>query len=304
VVYTGTEDRNVPPHESWSLFRALQQIGKAPVRLVLFPGEPHGLRNVAHQRRKLEEDLAWFDRYLFDPHPFERGSERDEALQPDSPLAGLLARRAAARVGGHFGHEVEGVLVPETVGFGSAEPGLELGRFEVTRAQWAVFQGTEPPESSADLPATGVSFEDAERYVAWLSERTGETWRLPTEAEAKKLAGAAGKGGGKGNTLDRWAGYPPNPEDRERLLAALEAAQGPGGGEGTSEEGALLLPVGSLPGAGDPMIFDLDGNAAEWAVGDKGEGVAAGPSADRSSADLGKTKPAPAYTGLRVLRAP
>lgn len=287
VVYTGTEDRNVPPHQSWSLFRALQQIGAAPVRLVLFPGEPHGLRKVAHQRRKLEEDLAWFDRYLFG-----RGERPDGAVRPDSPLAGLLARNAAARTDGRFGREVEGVLVPETVDFGAAEEGLELGRFEVTRAQWAVFQGTEPPEGGADLPVTGVPFEDARRYVAWLSETTGDTWRLPTEEEAKRLAAAAG-GGGKGNTLERWAGYPPNPEDRERLLAALGAMPG---------EGALLLPVGSRPGAGDPMIFDLDGNAAEWAVTESGEGVAVGPSADRSPSDLDGTKPGPAYVGLRVLR--
>ena len=292
VVYTGTEDRNVPPHQSWSLFRALQQIGRAPVRLVLFPGEPHGLRKVAHQRRKLEEDLAWFDRHLF-----AEEAAGDDALRADSPLAALLARRTAARVGPHLGREVEGVLVPETVPFGAAEPGLELGRFEVTRAQWAVFQGTgtEPPGNEGDLPATGMSLEEARQYVAWLSELTGDTWRLPTEEEAKKLAAAAGDG--EGNTLDRWAGYPPNPEDRERLLAALEAADGRG-------EGALLLPVGSRPGAGDPMIFDLDGNAAEWAVTESGEGVAAGPSADRSTEELGSTKPGPAYTGLRVLRRP
>ena len=61
IIYTGTEDRNVPPHQSWSLFRALQQLEKAPARLVLFPGEPHGLRKIAHQRRKVEEDMAWFN---------------------------------------------------------------------------------------------------------------------------------------------------------------------------------------------------------------------------------------------------
>jgi len=290
IVYTGTEDRAVPPHQSWSLFRALQQIGEAPVRLVLFPDEPHGLRKVAHQRRKVEEDLAWFERYLFaDEDEGERHGRRDETVRPGSPLAGLLARNAAVRVGERPGREVDGALVPETVPFGAAEPGLELGRFEVTRAQWAAFRGAEPPGSGADLPVTEVAFEDAQRYVAWLSELTGDSWRLPTEKEAKAFARAAGEGG---NTLDRWAGYTPNPEDRERLLEAL----------GTIGAGALLLPVGSLPGAGTPMIFDLDGNAAEWAVTADGEGVAVGPSADRSTDARSTAEPAPAYTGLRVMR--
>lgn len=291
IVYTGTEDRNVPPHQSWSLFRAMQQIGKTPVRLVLFPGEPHGLREVAHQRRKAEEDLAWFDRYLFATTPTSNPS-----LARDSPLAGLLARSQAVRSGMRYGREVGGALVPETVPVG-APAGFEVGRFEVTRAQWRVFETAqgEPRKPSGEaldgdeVPMTGISFEEAQRYVAWLSSLTGETWRLPTEEEANELADAAGE---DGNTLDRWAGYPPNPEDRSRLLEAA----------GKLGEAALLLPVGSLPGAGDPMLFDLDGNAAEWAVGEGGKGVAVGPSADRSTEDDSSAPAAPAYTGLRVIR--
>ena len=46
LVHTGTADRNVPPHQSWSLFRVLQQVGKAPTKLLLYPGEPHSLQKV------------------------------------------------------------------------------------------------------------------------------------------------------------------------------------------------------------------------------------------------------------------
>lgn len=303
IVYTGTEDRNVPPHQSWSLFRALQQIGETPVRLVLFPGEPHGLRKVAHQRRKLEEDLAWFDDHLFgrsEVDPDLEGSLAD-SLRKGSPLAGLLARAGAARVGDVYGREVSGVLVPETVAFGAAEPGLEVGRFEVTRAQWATFEGVgdagDRAAEESNLPTTGITFEQAQRYAAWLSETTGDTWRLPTKKEAETLARAA-RGPGDGNTLDRWAGYTPSPDDRSRLLELLESHTGTGG----LGDGALLLPVGSLPGAGDPMIFDLDGNAAEWAIGKDGKRVAAGPSADRSTDDADASEPVPAYVGLRVMR--
>jgi dipeptidyl aminopeptidase/acylaminoacyl peptidase len=289
ILYTGTEDTNVPPHESWSTFRALQQIGRAPVRLVVFPGEPHGLRKIPFQRRKIEEDLAWFDRYLFDRAP--SGLEGIEAVHDSTLLAALLERAGAASSHGVLGETKDGKPIPETASLAD----LEVGRFEVTRAQWAAF---EPEAASApgeaNLPATGMSFEQAEAYAAWLAERTGRPFRLPTTAEAKKLAAAAGS---KGNTLDRWAGYTPNPDDAEAIREVLsDRADGLGG------RAPLLLPVGSLPGTGVPPVFDLDGNAAEWAVDEGGDGVAEGPSADRSTDARGDGgTPSIEYTGLRVV---
>jgi formylglycine-generating enzyme required for sulfatase activity len=42
----------------------------------------------------------------------------------------------------------------------------------------------------ADVPVTGVSYDDAQAYAAWLSRRTGQVWSLPTD---RQLAFAAGK---------------------------------------------------------------------------------------------------------------
>lgn len=294
IIYTGTEDTNVPPHQSRSLFRALQQIGKADVRLVLFPGEPHGLRKPAHQRRKVEEDLAWLDRYLFG-----EGTTGVEAVREGSLLAGLLQRSGAATgAGGSLGRDDGGALLPETVSFA----GLEVARFETTRAQYAAFDPAffsdgGPGPGTGDLPVTGVPFERARAYAAWLAERTGRPFRLPTVKEAERLA-REGKGEGPANTLDRWAGYAPNPEDAEAIRRAL-AERLTGGSAGGPP---LLLPVGSLPGAGDPPVFDLAGNAAEWAVADDGSGEPVGPSADRSSDPRGEGgDPAPEYVGFRVV---
>jgi dipeptidyl aminopeptidase/acylaminoacyl peptidase len=281
IVFTGTDDRNVPPHESWSLFRALQQIGKAPVRFLTFPGEPHSLRAIAHQRRKLDEDLAWFDRYLFGTRPAP-----DTGVKDGSLLAGILQRANAARTRGVLGCDERGVLAPESVRFA----GMEVGRFEVTRAQFAAFDpATNVTTATADLPITGLTFERAGAYAAWLASRTGRPFRLPTETEARALAKQAGNGG---NTLDRWAGYTPNPEDQARILEALKPLPG---------QAPLLLPVGSLPGSGENPVFDLDGNAAEWAAAADGSGVAVGPSADCPNDPRGQAKPALAYTGLRVV---
>lgn len=39
------------------------------------------------------------------------------------------------------------------------------------------------PIDRHDLPVTGISWLDATAYAAWLSDRTGEVWRLPTDLE-------------------------------------------------------------------------------------------------------------------------
>lgn len=39
------------------------------------------------------------------------------------------------------------------------------------------------PTDRADLPVTGVSWIDANGYARWMSDRTGDTWRLPSDVE-------------------------------------------------------------------------------------------------------------------------
>ncbi len=280
LVFTGTEDRNVPPHQSWSLFRALQQLGKTEVRLVVFPGEPHGLRKIPHQRRKVQEELEWLDRHLF-----RTKSPANSALKAGSLLEALLKRRAAARVGEAYGVLADGILLPETVPF----RGLVVTRFEVTRAQFAAFQPTWAVAPGTENVPVIVTLEQAQAYAAWLSQRTGKAFRLPSEGEAAILASGNG-----GNTLDRWAGYPVNPDDAARL-APLLAQLGPE---------ALLLPVGSLPGSGDDAVFDLDGNAAEWVLRPDGRGVPAGPSADRPSSPAPPSALPSTLTGIRLVVGP
>lgn len=281
IVHTGTEDRAVPPHQSWSLFRALQQIGRTETRLVLYPGEPHGLRQVAHQRRKIEEDMAWFDRHLFGTHKPTRPE-----IPQGSRLDGLLKRSTAARHGGNFGVLEKGHLIPEVAPF----KGLTVGRFEVTRAQWAAFEGSGPAPGEGDLPVRGITFERAQAYVDWLAKVTGRPFRLPSREEAEVLAEAGGAGDG-GNTLDFWVGYGPNVDDTKKIRAGLEALErGP----------SLVQPVGRFGAVGEVGVFDLDGNVAEWAVGEEG-GVAVGPSADRGAENLGLPAATVEYTGLRVV---
>ena len=290
LIFFGSEDRAVPTEQGWQWYRALQQVGKAPVRFLLFPGQPHGLNKPSFRARKIEEELAWFDRYLFEKAP---GS--DLVLDDESPLAAALARTRYKRVKGALGADADGLLVPETVDVG----GLSVGRFEVTRAQWgAVFPDTPRAPGDADLPVCGVSAEEALEYVKRLSRATGQTWRLLSEKELAKLPK-----GPEENTLDWWVGFAPAPRDARRLAAMASDLPGPGGLP------PLVEPVGKRrPGLvrlGDRVVrvHDVGGNVGEWVLGENGKPVLKGPAAWNASDDRNPDRGVlMAYAGLRVAR--
>lgn len=267
IIFFGTEDKQVPTEQGWQHYRALQHYGKTGVKFLLFPGEAHGPRKLVHQQRKLEEELAWFDKYLF-----ETKKDENEALKKESPLAAavLLAKAAGT---------------PETVERGP----VQIGRFEVTKAQYKAFDPSYVVKPGTEnFPASGVTFEKAKAYCEWLSKRTGEKFRLGTEEELGSLL----KASKSENTLDAWAGYTVNADD-ERRLASLVDGLG---------DGALLRPVGMSAGTGEDPIFDLGGNAAEWVTAKDGLGKVMGGSADRPADAKSTSKARPAYTGFRVVR--
>ncbi|MGB8593359.1 MAG: prolyl oligopeptidase family serine peptidase [Candidatus Acidiferrales bacterium] len=292
LIFFGTLDRQVPTEQGWTHYRALYSIGKAPVRFLLFPGEAHGPQKLSHQLRKVTEETAWFDKYLFNANPPE-----NEAFKKNSPLGEVLRRQSIKKVGDVYGNplvspaksDAAGAVIPEVVKRGE----LEIGRFEVTRAQYAAFDknfaiaaGTE------NFPANGITLEQAKAYCAWLSQATGETYRLPNEKEVGDLY----KDRPGENTLDYWAGYAVNPEDAQRLEEKIKQLPG---------TAPLLKEAGSFAGQGDDgeeLIFDLGGNVAEWAIAADGSGKALGGSADRASDSKARYRPADlAYTGFRVV---
>ena len=67
---------------------------------------------------------------------------------------------------------------------------FRMGVTEVTNAQYECFDPSHRALRGRDGFSTGddeavvfVSWEDAAGYCRWLSEKTGQAWRLPTEAE-------------------------------------------------------------------------------------------------------------------------
>jgi dipeptidyl aminopeptidase/acylaminoacyl peptidase len=59
----GERDRRVPTGQAFELFRALKYVG-VETQLVIYPREPHGLRERAHQVDWNRRILAWYERHL------------------------------------------------------------------------------------------------------------------------------------------------------------------------------------------------------------------------------------------------
>ena len=59
-----------------------------------------------------------------------------------------------------------------------------IGETEVTQALWQEVMGNNPSRYKGnDLPVVNVSWDDCQDFIKKLNEKTGKTFRLPTEAE-------------------------------------------------------------------------------------------------------------------------
>lgn len=108
--------------------------------------------------------------------------------------------------------------------------------------------GPWPPED--DHPITGVSWYEAEAYCNWLSLETGESYRLPTEAEWEKAA--------------RWVPTTEYPNEYP-WGDWLDYQYSANGVTDLSYQGWQTAPVGSYPlGISWYGCLDMAGNAWEW----------------------------------------
>lgn len=123
--------------------------------------------------------------------------------------------------------------------------GYWIGKTEVTFEQYDLFCSETGREKSEDegwgrekRPAIYVSWNDARAYCAWLTKKTGQRFRLPSEAEWEKAA------------RDRypWGNTPPNSS-----LANF------------NKDSMQTNPAGSYPkGASSYGVLDMAGNVWEW----------------------------------------
>lgn len=135
---------------------------------------------------------------------------------------------------------------------------LEIMTYQVSVADYARCVADSACRTAAprrrgngDVPVTGVSFDDANDYAAWLSRQTGASWRLPTVAEWVFAAGeravdpALGTDAAADDPIERWiALYEREAELGADALAAPE-------------------PLGSF-GFNGLGVADIGGTVWEW----------------------------------------
>ncbi len=283
IIFHGSEDRAVPRDQGWEYYRALQQADKTPVRFLWFPGQPHGLQKITHQMRKMEEELAWIDKYLFD-----KKEEKNEALKEGSPLAMLLENETNQHEG-NYGVFQKGVLMPQMASV--KEDSISVACFEITNAQFAAYDGNfKYAAAHSNYPAL-VSAQQATAYAKWLSDKTGKKYRLPNEAEAKDFHEKAQSVAAKENTLNAWAGYELTPKDAAALQTAIKG-----------KANSMLKAVGTYKASkiGEAKVYDLGGNVAEY-FGAAGKTYGFGAS-DYVDAMGGEGETGSSLKGFRVIR--
>ena len=145
------------------------------------------------------------------------------------------------------------------------------GKYEVTFAEWGACvadggcDGYRPRDEGwgrGNRPVINVSWNDVQTYVLWLSEKTGKTYRLLSEAEWEYVARAGSE------TRYSWG----NEVGRNRANCD---------GCGSRWDGKQTAPVGSFA-ANAFGLHDVHGNVYEW-VQDCWNGTYAGAPADGSA---------------------
>ncbi len=131
------------------------------------------------------------------------------------------------------------------------EKPFAIGRYEVTFEEWdqcveaggCKHRPDDREWGRGNRPVINISWMDAKEFVAWVSQKTGQTYRLPTEAEWEYAARG-------GVNTPYWWGREIGTKQANCRECKVENAQ-------------QTLPVGSFKP--NPFgLYDTAGNAAEW----------------------------------------
>lgn len=132
-----------------------------------------------------------------------------------------------------------------------------VSKYEVTFAEYERFAQSEslplPGDNKwgrADRPVINVSWEEASEYARWLSQQTGKSYRLPTEAEWEYVA-KVGK-----NTAYWWGNDVRDAKNKANCRRYCDS-------EFTGVFTSKTAPIGSFD-ANPFGIHDIAGNVAEW----------------------------------------
>jgi len=141
---------------------------------------------------------------------------------------------------------------------------LEIMKYHVSQADYALCMAAaaclplstsnpaiNPTTGQADFPQTNINHADAIAYAAWFSDRTGQSWRLPTDAEWLRAAAERGSD-------DSFAEDANGDDPSRRWIASYRRE--------VALRGAADLdphPLGHF-GLNDLGVADMAGNVWEW----------------------------------------
>jgi len=179
------------------------------------------------------------------------------AMDSSSRGIGAINGKSTEQVGGNNVAGIEMVSIPggsfqmgSNDGYDDEKPvhrvyvkGFKMGKYEVTQSQWKSVMGSNPSGfKGANKPVENVSWNDVQIFLRKLNARTGQRFRLSSEAEWEYAARAGTSSpwrwGNREDSADVYAWYAANSGGKSHATG-LKRANGYG-------------------------LYDMHGNVNEW----------------------------------------
>ena len=85
LIQVGEADRRVPAEQSIQFYEAMKGIGRAPVTLVLYPGQPHGISDPRLSRDLMARNVEWFAKWIPVSGPLPRATSSGASASGPAP---------------------------------------------------------------------------------------------------------------------------------------------------------------------------------------------------------------------------